>query len=61
MRGLEGTFAVADVPAVHRAAIRAGGRVVMEPTTIVGVGELLWIADPDGNVVGAMRYDAEAE
>jgi uncharacterized protein len=61
MLGLEGTFAVADVAAVTRAALRAGGRVLMEPTTIAGVGELVWMADPDGNTVGAMRYDPEAE
>ena len=30
-------------------------------TTIAGVGELVWLADPDGNVVGAMRYDPGAE
>jgi len=27
-----------------------------EPATIPGVGELVWLADPGGNVVGAMRY-----
>jgi predicted enzyme related to lactoylglutathione lyase len=61
VRGLEGTFAVPDVVAVRRAALRTGGRVLMEPTTIAGVGELVWLADPDGNVVGAMRYDPGAE
>jgi predicted enzyme related to lactoylglutathione lyase len=61
VRGLEGTFAVPDVTAVARAAVRAGGRVLMAPTTIAGVGELIWLADPDANVVGAMRYDPGAQ
>lgn len=61
VRGLEGTFAVPDVQAVGAAAVRTGGRVLMAPTTIAGVGELIWLADPDGNVVGAMRYDPAAE
>ena len=33
----------------------------MEKTTIVGVGDLIWLEDPSGNVVGAMRYDSTAE
>jgi uncharacterized protein len=60
MLGLEGTFAVTDVAAVTAAARRSGGRILMDATTIAGVGELVWIADLDGNVVGAMRYDPDA-
>lgn len=58
--GFECTFAVDDVAAVRTAVLAAGGRILMEPTTIAGVGELLWFADPAGNAVGAMRYDASA-
>jgi hypothetical protein len=36
--------------------VAAGGRVVMEKTTIPGVGDLAWLEDPSGNIVGAMRY-----
>ncbi|MFC4947120.1 VOC family protein [Pseudonocardia sp. GCM10023141] len=61
MRGLEVTFAVDDVAAVVRAAVAAGGRVLMDTTTISGVGHLAWIEDPDGNAIGAMQYDAAAE
>lgn len=61
MRGIEGTFAVTDVMAVTKAAVAAGGRVLMEPTTISGVGHLAWLEDPDGNAVGAMQYDPAAE
>jgi predicted enzyme related to lactoylglutathione lyase len=39
----------------------AGGRILMNATTITGVGELIWLADPSGNVVGAMRDDENAE
>lgn len=57
MHGLEVTFSVDDIGAVARAGVAAGGRVLMEPTTIAGVGTLVWLADPDGNAIGAMRYD----
>ena len=55
--GFECTFAVDDIPAVRTAVLACGGRILMEATTIAGVGELLWFADPAGNAVGAMRYD----
>lgn len=58
--GFEVTFAVEDVAAAAAAATAHGGEVLMEPTTIVGVGDLVWLADPAGNPVGAMRYDTEA-
>ncbi|WP_214408260.1 VOC family protein [Pseudonocardia lacus] len=61
MLGLEGTFDVDDLPAVLRAARASGGRVLAEPATIAGVGTLAWLADPDGNAVGAMHVDPEAE
>jgi hypothetical protein len=32
----------------------------MRTTTIAGVGHLVWLADPSGNVVGAMQHDADA-
>ena len=61
MRGFECTFAVGDVLAAVAAAKATGGRVLMEPTTIAGVGHLAWLADPDGNAVGAMQYDSAAK
>jgi predicted enzyme related to lactoylglutathione lyase len=59
--GFECTVAVSDVDAVAKAAVAAGGRVVMARSTISGVGDLVFVADPSGNVVGAMRYDGSAE
>lgn len=60
MIGLECTFAVDDVEATAAAVVRAGGTVLMERFTIVGVGHLIFFADPAGNAVGAMQYDALA-
>lgn len=55
--GFEVTVAVEDVHEVVAATTSAGGAVLMAPTTIEGVGELVWVQDTEGNVVGAMRYD----
>ena len=60
VRGFECTVAVDDVGAAARAALDHGGRVLVEPTTIPGVGELVWLQDPSGNPFGAMRYDPDA-
>lgn len=56
--GFECTVAVDDVQAVVEAAVANGGRVLLEPTAIPDVGELAFVRDPEGNVVGAMRYDS---
>jgi predicted enzyme related to lactoylglutathione lyase len=57
--GFECTFAVDDVGTFVAAVEAAGGRIVLGPSTIPGVGELVFAQDPGGNVVGAMRYDRE--
>jgi predicted enzyme related to lactoylglutathione lyase len=56
-RGFETTFGVDDLQATIAAIEAAGGRVVMPPYRIEGVGELIYFADTEGNVVGAMQYD----
>ena len=61
LQGFECTVAVADVDVTAEAAVAAGGALLMERTTITGVGDLVFLQDPSGNVVGAMRYDASAE
>jgi len=58
--GFECTMAVDDIHRVEKAALGAGGRLLMQTTTIAGVGQLIWLADPSGNVVGAMQYDDNA-
>jgi predicted enzyme related to lactoylglutathione lyase len=47
-----------DVDAVAAAVKANGGRILMEKATIPGVGDLIWFEDPEGNVAGAMRYEA---
>jgi predicted enzyme related to lactoylglutathione lyase len=59
--GFECTVSVSDVDAVAKAAVAHGGRVVMARSTISGVGDLVFVADPSGNVVGALRHDESAE
>jgi predicted enzyme related to lactoylglutathione lyase len=59
--GFECTVGVVDVDRTTHAAVAAGGRVLMDRTTIAGVGHLVWLADPSGNVVGAMTYDSSAD
>jgi len=60
VRGFECTIAVDDADAAAAAARAAGGKVLMERTTIAGVGDLVWLEDPSGNVFGVMRYDDAA-
>lgn len=56
--GFECTVSVADVAAAVAAAEAHGGRALTEPFTIPTVGTLVWLADPSGNVVGAMQYES---
>jgi hypothetical protein len=57
----ECTFGVDDVDAVAKQVVASGGRILMDKTTITGVGDLIWFEDPAGNAAGAMRYDPAAE
>jgi predicted enzyme related to lactoylglutathione lyase len=59
--GFECTFAVDSIDATEKAVKAAGGKVVLERSVIVGVGTLMFFADLDGNVFGAMQYDTTAE
>jgi hypothetical protein len=58
MTGFECTVEVDDVGAVADAVVANGGRLVMERTTIPGVGDLVFFEDPAGNVAGAIQYTA---
>jgi uncharacterized protein len=60
MTGFECTIAVPDLHAVERAVLEQGGTLLMPRTTIPGVGYLLWFRDTEGNVAGAMQYEAQA-
>lgn len=61
IHGFECTIAVEDVDAAVAAIERAGGRIVMDKATIAGVGHLVFFEDSEGNVAGAMQYDASAQ
>jgi predicted enzyme related to lactoylglutathione lyase len=57
MNGFECTIAVPDLDAIDAAVEPHGGRVVMERARIPDVGDLMFFADPSGNIAGAMQYD----
>ena len=59
--GFECTIGVPSIDAAERAVKAAGGKVIMERSVIVGVGTLMFFADTEGNVFGAMQYDSAAE
>jgi uncharacterized protein len=60
MFGLEGTLAVESAEAAEARIKSAGGRIVMPRTVLAGVGTLFFFEDTEGNVLGAMQYDAQA-
>lgn len=59
--GFECTIAVESIDAVEQAVLASGGKTVLARSVIVGVGTLMFFQDPEGNVFGAMQYDARAE
>jgi predicted enzyme related to lactoylglutathione lyase len=54
--GPEVTLGVDDLDQVLRRVLEHQGRIVMERTAIPDVGDLAYVADPSGNVVGVMQY-----
>ncbi len=57
MASFEASFGVEDLKATIAAIEAGGGRIVMQPYRIEGVGELIYFEDTEGNLVGAMQYD----
>jgi predicted enzyme related to lactoylglutathione lyase len=55
--GPECTFAVDDLAEAIARAEEVGGSVRMPPATIPGVGDLAFVSDPSGNVLGMMRFE----
>lgn len=53
----ECTVAVEDLEPILAAVVAHGGKVSMPPMKLETVGTLAMIEDPEGNVLGAMRYD----
>ena len=56
--GVEVTMGVADIQATVAAVDANGGRVIMPPFGIPGVGKLIFFEDTEGNHLGAMQYEA---
>ncbi len=54
----ETTFGVDDLQATIMAIEANGGKIVMPPFHIQGVGELIYFEDTEGNVCGAMQYES---
>jgi predicted enzyme related to lactoylglutathione lyase len=53
----ETTLGVDDLAATITAIEASGGKIVMPPFRIEGVGELVYFEDTEGNVCGAMQYE----
>jgi len=52
----ETSFAVEDIRATLAAAEANGGRVLMQPYLIEGVGEIGYFEDTEGNLCGVAQY-----
>lgn len=57
--GYECSISVDSADAVAKAAEANGGKVIMAKTILPTVGELVWLQDPEGNILGAMKYEKE--
>lgn len=57
--GYECTVSVDSADATAKAAEANGGKVIMAKTILPTVGELVWLQDPEGNIVGAMKYEEQ--
>lgn len=56
MFGFENTFGVEDIQATLEAVTEAGGRTLMEPYFIEGVGDIAYFEDSEGNACGIGQY-----
>ena len=59
--GFECTIAVTSIDDTAKAIVDNGGRVIMPKSIIVGVGALMFFQDPEGNVLGVIQPDPDAE
>ena len=57
----ECTIAVGDIDATLAAVEKNGGKIVMQKCTLVGVGQLFFFQDTEGNIAGAIQFDTNAE
>ena len=59
MPGAEITFGVEDIRETLAAIEAHGGKALMQPFRIEGVGELVFFQDTEGNIAGAMQYERD--
>jgi predicted enzyme related to lactoylglutathione lyase len=57
MAGYEASLGVEDLKVTLAAVEANGGRILMAPYRIDGVGELAYFEDTEGNLVGAIQYE----
>jgi hypothetical protein len=57
MPGMEISFGVDDIAATMAGIEANGGKVLMPPFHIEGVGQLIFFQDTEGNIAGAMQYE----
>lgn len=57
MHSFETTIGVADITAALAAVEANGGRVLMRPYRIDGVGEIGYFEDSEGNICGIAQYE----
>lgn len=55
--GIETTFSVDNLDAIAAAVEAQGGKLIMQKSPIPTVGTLIRFLDPDGNDIGAMKYE----
>ena len=58
--GYECSVGVENLATTLDAVREAGGKIVMGPVTIPTVGDLAFVEDTEGNVVGVMQYAGES-
>jgi predicted enzyme related to lactoylglutathione lyase len=58
LHSFETTIGVADIAVALTAVEANGGRVLMRPYRIDGVGEIGYFEDPEGNICGIAQYES---
>ena len=56
IHGFEVTIGVDDIRSALKTAEASGGRVLMQPYMIPGVGEIGYFEDSEGNLCGVAQY-----
>lgn len=57
LNGVEATFSVEDLDAIAAAVEANGGKMILQKSPIPTVGTLIRFLDPEGNDIGAMKYE----